>query len=189
MTKQDTLTFTGPPLSPADLIRLVNALAHNDRRIRRPDGVTTKDVEQDAAVFALQVQNDYSETKTPGVTFTQWIYQRVRGMLMDKYGTLHRRAARNLPADAAPPAAFEQPAPTEKVTDERAIELLDLRLDLDEAIKKLPKRQQYVVSALFIENKTQQETADELGVSQATVSQLLGQARLALHGLLAESYA
>ncbi|MCI8515003.1 MAG: RNA polymerase sporulation sigma factor SigG [Lachnospiraceae bacterium] len=43
---------------------------------------------------------------------------------------------------------------------------------LDEAMKRLPERERYIIGLRFFEGKTQMEVADEIGISQAQVSRL-----------------
>ena len=45
-------------------------------------------------------------------------------------------------------------------------------LSLNEAMKKLPERENYIISLRFFEGKTQMEVAEEIGISQAQVSRL-----------------
>ena len=45
-------------------------------------------------------------------------------------------------------------------------------LSLNEAMKKLPDRENYIISLRFFEGKTQMEVAEEIGISQAQVSRL-----------------
>ena len=45
-------------------------------------------------------------------------------------------------------------------------------LSLSEAMKKLPERENYIISLRFFEGKTQMEVAEEIGISQAQVSRL-----------------
>lgn len=55
-----------------------------------------------------------------------------------------------------------------KNTDTRWIE----NLSLSEAMKKLPQREQKILTMRFFEGKTQMEVANEIGISQAQVSRL-----------------
>lgn len=43
---------------------------------------------------------------------------------------------------------------------------------LDEAMKRLPERERYIIDLRFFEGKTQMEVAEEIGISQAQVSRL-----------------
>ena len=45
-------------------------------------------------------------------------------------------------------------------------------LSLNEAMKKLPEGENYIISLRFFEGKTQMEVAEEIGISQAQVSRL-----------------
>ena len=45
-------------------------------------------------------------------------------------------------------------------------------LSLSEAMKRLPERENYIISLRFFEGKTQMEVAEEIGISQAQVSRL-----------------
>ncbi len=56
----------------------------------------------------------------------------------------------------------------EKNTDEKWID----DISLSEAIKKLPQREQNIISLRFFNGKTQMEIAEEIGISQAQVSRL-----------------
>jgi RNA polymerase sigma-B factor len=58
------------------------------------------------------------------------------------------------------------------------IELLmaDDRVVVEEAVRKLPERQQRILDLRFNEDLTQTEIADQLGISQMHVSRLLSSA-------------
>ncbi|MBC5661005.1 RNA polymerase sporulation sigma factor SigG [Anaerosacchariphilus sp. NSJ-68] len=45
-------------------------------------------------------------------------------------------------------------------------------LSLNEAMKRLPERENYIIRLRFFQGKTQMEVADEIGISQAQVSRL-----------------
>lgn len=45
-------------------------------------------------------------------------------------------------------------------------------LSLNEAMKKLPERENYIIQLRFFQGKTQMEVAEEIGISQAQVSRL-----------------
>ena len=45
-------------------------------------------------------------------------------------------------------------------------------ISISEAIKRLPEREQNIISLRFFSGKTQMEIADEIGISQAQVSRL-----------------
>lgn len=66
---------------------------------------------------------------------------------------------------------------------------LDLVLDTRAAIARLPARQRRIVTSIFLEGRTQEETAEALNVSQATVSQQLSAAKRALKKMLGAAYA
>ena len=56
----------------------------------------------------------------------------------------------------------------DKNTDERWLEEISLK----EAMRRLPKREQNILSLRFFQGKTQMEIASEIGISQAQVSRL-----------------
>lgn len=45
-------------------------------------------------------------------------------------------------------------------------------ISLNEAMKKLPKRERHIIDMRFFEGKTQTEVAEEIHISQAQVSRL-----------------
>ncbi len=49
---------------------------------------------------------------------------------------------------------------------------LDLRMSVENALRELPNREQYIIDQRFIMGKTQMEIAKELGISQAQISRL-----------------
>ena len=55
-----------------------------------------------------------------------------------------------------------------KNTDEKWAE----KLTIAEAMKKLNKREKYIITKRFFDGRTQMEVADEIGISQAQVSRL-----------------
>lgn len=55
-----------------------------------------------------------------------------------------------------------------KNTDEKWTE----NLTIAEAMKKLNKREKYIITKRFFDGRTQMEVADEIGISQAQVSRL-----------------
>lgn len=55
-----------------------------------------------------------------------------------------------------------------KNTDEKWAE----NLTIAEAMKKLNKREKYIITKRFFDGRTQMEVADEIGISQAQVSRL-----------------
>ena len=91
-----------------------------------------------------------------------------------------------------PPLSLEQPA----AAAQEGVSLGELlaapaapegeMLFLREQISHLPLRERLLFTRRFMENRTQQEIAQELGVSQAQVSRLLKKLCTALRGLLQE---
>ena len=61
---------------------------------------------------------------------------------------------------------FDQVADTKENKD------LDLRLAVDKAIQNLSEREQYILDQRFVIGKTQNEIAEEIGISQAQISRL-----------------
>ena len=61
---------------------------------------------------------------------------------------------------------FDQVADTKENKD------LDLRLAVDKAIRNLSEREQFILDQRFIIGKTQNEIAEEIGISQAQISRL-----------------
>lgn len=49
---------------------------------------------------------------------------------------------------------------------------IDMRIDLKNALKKLKKKEKYIIYERYITGKTQLELAEELGISQAQISRL-----------------
>lgn len=185
MTKVAAPSLSAPPLSPDELQQVAKRIARN-ARIRRPDGVEPEDTMQDAAVAILRVQSDWPKA-APNVPFENWLFRRVIGILQDQYGTQHARAKRKPPAHAAP--AMSPGFNDGTYTAEAPAENHDLRMDLDAAIAKLPRRQRFIVSAIMLEGRTQEETARALGVSQTRVSQQFTMAKETLKQLLGADYA
>lgn len=58
-------------------------------------------------------------------------------------------------------------------TDER-FELVDLTASLAPAVRQLSERDRHVLALRFVEDRTQSEIADQVGVSQMQVSRILG---------------
>jgi RNA polymerase sporulation-specific sigma factor len=59
-------------------------------------------------------------------------------------------------------------------------------LSLNEAIKRLPERERYIINLRFFKGKTQMEVADEIGISQAQVSRLEKNALKSMRNYLAD---
>jgi RNA polymerase sigma-B factor len=60
--------------------------------------------------------------------------------------------------------------------DDVHLMLADDRMIVEEAMRKLPEREQRILQLRFSEDMTQSEIADEIGISQMHVSRLLGRA-------------
>lgn len=59
-------------------------------------------------------------------------------------------------------------------------------LSLNEAIKRLPERERYIIDLRFFKGKTQMEVAEEIGISQAQVSRLEKNALKSMRHYLSE---
>lgn len=66
------------------------------------------------------------------------------------------------------------------VADDIRLLMADDRIVVEEAMKKLPERQQRILELRFNEDLTQSEIADEVGISQMHVSRLLSRALTSL---------
>lgn len=173
-------TFS-PSLKEAELLSLSKRVA---RSVSRPPGVMVEDAENDAVVAALRVAPDYPTTEASAtVAFPNWIFTRVRGILLDQYGTAYRRQARCAVNPVDPSTLTNRPGRGADPADQ-AIAALDLR----EAIAKLPAKQRAAVTAVYLDGRTQEDVAAQLGVGQSAVSQLLDRARARLRDLLGEDF-
>lgn len=145
--------------------------------MKRPADVSIEDAQQDAVVAYLQVWQDYDPLKTPTVEFDRWLFQRVKGILQDKYGTEHRRA-KAVPrvGQGVNPESYAAP-----VIDQ------DTALDLQEAIKQLKPNQRRVVR-MIMSGKTQEQIAKEHDIGQPAVSQLYDRAKENLRRILGAAY-
>ena len=60
----------------------------------------------------------------------------------------------------------------DQLEDKTYIYPIDMRIDLKNALKKLKKKEKYIIYERYITGKTQLELASELGISQAQISRL-----------------
>jgi RNA polymerase sigma-B factor len=67
---------------------------------------------------------------------------------------------------------------------DRELELVPDRLALREVVSRLPEREQEILRLRFMDNLTQAEIANKIGVSQMHVSRLLARAFEELRGML-----
>lgn len=89
--------------------------------------------------------------------------------------------------------SIEKPAESTGITIRERLEEDDLRLLMtddrivvEEAVARLPERQQRILHLRFDEDKTQSEIADEIGISQMHVSRLLARALESLRSTIGE---
>ncbi|MFJ5601802.1 SigB/SigF/SigG family RNA polymerase sigma factor [Micromonospora parva] len=73
--------------------------------------------------------------------------------------------------------------------DDRAFDLVDLRIALGPALATLPERERQILSLRFHGNLTQAQIADRIGVSQMHVSRLITRSLAALRCQLSEDIA
>lgn len=60
----------------------------------------------------------------------------------------------------------------DQLTEKKSDYDLDIRISLDKALRRLKKRENYILNERFVVGKTQMELASELGISQAQVSRI-----------------
>ena len=60
----------------------------------------------------------------------------------------------------------------DQVADQKENKDLNLRLAVDKAVKSLSEREQFILDQRFVIGKTQNEIAEEIGISQAQISRL-----------------
>ncbi|MGM1061227.1 SigB/SigF/SigG family RNA polymerase sigma factor [Saccharothrix sp. Mg75] len=70
------------------------------------------------------------------------------------------------------------------VSDDPALEVVELQHALDPMLRGLPKRERRIVVLRFFQNMTQSQIADSVGVSQMHVSRLLSRSLARLRDLL-----
>lgn len=106
-----------------------------------------------------------------GVPFVAWLYGIARNVIADT----HRAAARTQPAAEMGDAVDVDPTDGEV-----------LRLDLEAAISKLPKRQRQVIELKYLAGLTNDEVGAALGKSPGAINTLQWRALQALRQILEE---
>jgi RNA polymerase sigma-B factor len=71
-------------------------------------------------------------------------------------------------------------------SDERGFATLEARLVLSSALGRLPERERQIIHWRFVDERTQQEIADLVGLTQAQVSRILARALQRLRGDLSD---
>lgn len=106
-----------------------------------------------------------------------------RGSFMPKGGPRERRRGVSLGDETNAPAndysAFQVP----RRSDDKS-EQMDLRIDVQEALDRLPHDERFVTRRVYLEGATQAEVAEELGMSQPAVNKILVRSREYLKGML-----
>ncbi|MBL8798662.1 MAG: sigma-70 family RNA polymerase sigma factor, partial [Planctomycetia bacterium] len=98
-----------------------------------------------------------------------WLHQVARRVALKARASRARRYTESLPAD-------EVPAPPAE-TDMHACERQELRQVLDEELERLPARYRAPLVLCFLQGKTHEEAAQELGWKRGSIAYRLGRAQ------------
>lgn len=139
-------------------------------RGKYPFGVTGSDARQDAYLHLLEQEPKWDASC--GILRDPWLVTKVWGILKDKYGKAWKQAYSQPQYPANEPGSGDE----------------DTRIDLQDAIARLPEKQRDAMT-LHLQGYKQVEIAKLLGgVNPSYVSQLLSAARKGLKTLLGEAY-
>lgn len=155
------------PLSDTELTQMARNVVRKFAG-RFPPGVTTEDAEQDATLLLLEWQG-----KKPDRAH---LFMKVLGVLRDRYGRSWRQEYAH------------QSVPLEDAAVERDRDAEQVRMDVRDAIDKLPEREREAMT-LYLTGMTQAAIAGQMRCSQPYVSQLMASAREKLGSTLSEAYA
>jgi RNA polymerase sigma factor (sigma-70 family) len=141
-----------------------------------PPGVSYAECVQDSALLVMQLKDQHAD-RAPDVPFEAWLVMRVYGDLMDRYAREWRRESRLKPVSSdvlfAPNVAYSADT----------AEVQETQTDVQAALDKLPEPYGQIMR-LFMSGMTQTDIADEIGISQPRVSQMMKRAKVALRELL-----
>ncbi len=102
---------------------------------------------------------------------------------LEEYQTMAAGLARG-PALAQLSEVEPSDVASDEIEPERAVEMLELKRQLVNAIEQLPERTQTVLALYYQESRTQSEIAEILGVTESRVCQILGDSVVRLRAYL-----
>lgn len=152
------------------------------------------DARQEAMLHILQLwspgiyEQSVAARKDPTVPFEAWLHTTALGRTRDSFKQEYRHRKTRVvvipmhrmhPSDPGPNLRGERPLAAEP-TDDDPVERADEAEAVRHAVARLPGKQRFVVSAIYLESRTQAEVAAELGVSQPAVSRILSRGLAAL---------
>jgi RNA polymerase sigma factor (sigma-70 family) len=170
----------------------VRQVARSLRSRLRTDTVDLEELEADGFEGLVRALRDYDPSKGP---LLQYIGLRCRGAMIDglRRRMLSTRTQRSHGIDeplllSLEQAAFDDLRIDEVIADPDALTAEDVIERVSSAsacstLASLPKSQRRILFARFVESRSQQDVADEQGVSRKTVAQCELEVRRRLHHL------
>lgn len=170
------------------LIEAYSALAVDlAHRMRVPTGALamTEDLESVALVGLIQAIDRFVPDR--GVPFEAFAALRIRGAILDELRLIddlsraERRLADEHPESSRPTLSLDRllaegwAAHADGAIDDR-VEIAEMRLLIEHAIRRLPDRQRELLSRYYGDSLTLREAAVTMGISEARASQLHGRA-------------
>ena len=157
---------------PADSIR--DGLVALLPRLRRFGRALTRNQDDADDLVQLSIERALRRTEQwqPGSRLDHWVIGIMRNAWIDEIRASKRRSALFAPEEAG------------EHVGETPMHSLSERLDIQEAVSRLPEEQRIVIALVLVEGFSYREAADLLEIPIGTLTSRLARARTALQALL-----